>query len=241
MSLARDAVPDGALLLFSGGQDSATCLAWALEKFGRVETVGFDYGQRHSVELCARQRLLSAFHEKYGGLGRDHILATDIFSAIGGSALLDGGEIGAGPDGLPNTFVPGRNLFFLVCAGALAWRLGCRHIVAGVCETDFSGYPDCRDIAMKSANVAMNLCMDAEFVLHTPLMWLDKARTWRLAEKLGGAWLVELIRRESHSCYAGDRSRLHDWGFGCGKCPACLLRARGWRQYRKERACNVLP
>lgn len=225
-----------ALVLFSGGQDSATCLAWALERFDRVETLGFDYGQRHSVELCARQRLLDAFHEKYARLGPDHMLATDIFSAIGGSALLDGGEIGIRPDGLPDSFVPGRNLFFLVCAAALAYRRKCRHLVAGLCETDFSGYPDCRDTAVKSANVAINLCMDADFVLDTPLMWLSKAQTWQLAERLGGEWLVELIRRESHSCYMGERRQLHDWGFGCGHCPACRLRAAGWREYRSKKA-----
>lgn len=233
-------MPESALVLFSGGQDSACCLAWALENFAHVETVGFDYGQQHGVELCARQNIIGALKEKYATLGPDHLLATDVFRAIGGSSLVDGGDIRTRPDGLPSSFVPGRNLFFLVCAATLAYRRGCRHLVAGVCETDFSGYPDCRDMAMKSANVAINICMDADFVLETPLMWLSKAQTWQLAARLGGEWLVDLIRRESHSCYTGDRQHLHDWGFGCGKCPACRLRARGWREYRRGTGGNVL-
>lgn len=220
-----------AIVLFSGGQDSSTCLAWALKKFAQVQTVGFDYGQRHGAELEARRRILEILGGEYGNLGADHLMSTDILSEIGGSSLLDNSAITTREDGLPSTFVPGRNLFFLVCAAALAYRLGCGHIVTGVCETDFSGYPDCRDMSVKAANVAINLCMASDMVIHTPLMWLTKAETWRLARRIGGDWLVEIIRLESHTCYAGDHSSPHEWGYGCGECPACLLRARGWREY----------
>lgn len=222
---------DNAIVLFSGGQDSATCLAWALDRFGKVETVGFAYGQQHKVELDARRKILAIFTSSYPNLGCDHLLSSNILAEIGGSTLVGEGKTTMLASGLPSSFVPGRNLFFLVCAAALAMRRNCRHLVLGVCETDYSGYPDCRDIAIKASNVAINLCLDADLVLDTPLMWLTKAQTWQLAEDLGGKELVAIIRRESHSCYAGDHQTFHDWGFGCGECPACQLRARGWRQY----------
>lgn len=229
---------ENAVVLFSGGQDSSTCLAWALHKFDNVETVGFSYGQHHDIELEARARLLKVFAASHANLGQDHLLSTNILTEIGGSSLLNGSQTTILPNGLPSSFVPGRNLFFLVCASALAYRLNSRHIVAGVCETDFSGYPDCRDIAIKASNVAINLCMDANLVLHTPLMWLTKAQTWRLAEELGGDSLVAIIRKESHTCYQGDHHTLHDWGFGCGDCPACVLRAKGWREYRAQKQAS---
>jgi 7-cyano-7-deazaguanine synthase len=220
---------DGALVLFSGGQDSATCLAWALREFQHVETLGFEYGQRHSVELRCRDALRAGMAGPR--LGPDHTLALPMLAQIGGSALTEAAEIAMRADGLPNTFVPGRNLVFLTLAAALAQRRGLRHIVGGMCETDYSGYPDCRDDTIKALQAAINLGMNARLVLHTPLMWLDKAATWRLAHTLGGDALVELIRVESHSCYRGVRDTLHAWGHGCGECPACDLRARGWSQW----------
>ncbi|PZW42140.1 preQ(0) biosynthesis protein QueC [Humitalea rosea] len=218
-----------ALVLFSGGQDSATCLAWALDRFEHVETLGFDYGQRHVVELACRDALRAGMAGP--GLGPDHTLAVPTLADIGGSALTEDAAIAMRADGLPNTFVPGRNILFLTLAAALAARRGIRHLVTGVCETDYSGYPDCRDDTIKSVQVTLNLGMQARFVIHTPLMWRDKAATWMLAEELGGAPLVALINTESHSCYLGDRTHRHPWGFGCGTCPACDLRARGWAQY----------
>lgn len=230
------AAAEGALVLFSGGQDSATCLAWALERFGRVETVGFDYGQRHRVELDVRPVVLDAMRSRFpawaGRLGDDHMLDLSVLGQVSDTALTRDVEIAMQDNGLPNTFVPGRNLVFVTFAAALAYRRGLRHLVAGVCETDYSGYPDCRDDTMKAMQLALNLGMETRFVLHTPLMWIDKAETWRLAESLGGAALVGLIRDETHSCYRGDRSRLHEWGYGCGECPACDLRAEGWRRFR---------
>ena len=227
---------EGALVLFSGGQDSATCLAWALRRFARVETVGFAYGQRHRVELdCAeafRARLPALFPAWADRLGEGHVLPLDALGALSDTALTRGAEIAMRADGLPNTFVPGRNLLFLSFAAALAYRCGLRHIVAGMCETDYSGYPDCRDDTIKAMQVALNLGMQRRFVVHTPLMWRDKAETWRLAEEIGGAPLVEAMVEETHSCYLGDRSRRHPWGFGCGACPACDLRRRGWEAYR---------
>ena len=224
-----------ALVLFSGGQDSATCLAWALDRFAHVETIGFDYGQRHRIELDCRAgfraRLAAGFPAWAGRLGEDHTLALDALGAVSETALTRETEIAMQADGLPNTFVPGRNLVFLTFAAALAYRRGHRHLVAGMCETDYSGYPDCRDDTLKALQVALNLGMERRFVLHTPLMWIDKAETWRLAEALGGAPLVEAIRDETHSCYRGDRSHRHAWGFGCGTCPACELRRRGWEAY----------
>jgi len=223
---------EGALVLFSGGQDSATCLAWALDRFAHVETLGFDYGQRHRIELDCRGALRAGM----GGprLGEDHLLDLGVLGALSETALTREAEIALREDGLPTTFVPGRNLIFLTFAAALAARRGLRHIVTGVCETDYSGYPDCRDDTIKALQVAINLGMAARFVLHTPLMWRDKAATWRLAESLGGKALVELIRRESHSCYRGVRGVLHPWGHGCGECPACELRAAGWGNYTKR-------
>ncbi len=226
---------DGALVLFSGGQDSATCLAWALDRFPRVETLGFDYGQRHRVELDCRATLregMRALSPRWAArLGEDHTLPLAALGALSETALTREAEIRFREDGLPNTFVPGRNLLFLTFAAALAERRGLRHLVAGMCETDYSGYPDCRDDTIKALQVAINLGMARRFVIHTPLMWRDKAETWRLAERLGGAALVELIRSASHSCYLGVRGALHPWGHGCGHCPACELRARGWEGY----------
>ena len=226
---------EGALVLFSGGQDSATCLAWALRRFPRVETVGFAYGQRHHVELdCAgrfRARLPALFPAWAERLGEAHTLPLDALGALSDTALTREAEIALRADGLPNTFVPGRNLVFLSFAAALAYRRGLRHIVAGMCETDYSGYPDCRDDTVKAMQVALNLGMQQRFIVHTPLMWRDKAETWRLAEELGGAPLVQAIVEETHSCYLGARAERHAWGYGCGACPACDLRRRGWEAY----------
>jgi len=229
---------EGALVLFSGGQDSATCLAWALDAFARVETIGFDYGQRHRVELDCRTKVLAslaaAFPEWSKRLGADHVIALDALGQVSDTALTREADIRIAEDGLPNTFVPGRNIVFLTFAAAVAWRRGLKHIVGGMCETDYSGYPDCRDDTIKALQVALNLGMERRFVLETPLMWLDKAAAWRLAARLGGERLVELVREETHTCYLGDRSARHDWGYGCGICPACLLRAEGWRRFRAE-------
>jgi 7-cyano-7-deazaguanine synthase len=225
-----------ALVLFSGGQDSATCLAWALERFERVETIGFDYGQRHVVELACRAALregMGAIHPEWQPrLGEDHTLAIPTLGTISQTALTRDVEIAMSEEGLPNTFVPGRNLLFLTFAAALAYRRGIRHIVTGVCETDYSGYPDCRDDTIKALQVAINLGMERRFVLHTPLMWIDKAETWRLAESSGGKRLVSLIIEGSHSCYLGLRDKQHAWGYGCGQCPACDLRAKGFARYK---------
>jgi len=226
----------GALVLFSGGQDSATCLAWALRRFALVETVGFAYGQRHRVELdCAgafRARLPALLPDWAERLGEAHTLPLDALGALSDTALTREAEIAVRADGLPNTFVPGRNLVFLAFAAALAYRRGLRHIVAGMCETDHSGYPDCRDDTIKAMQVALNLGMERRFVVHTPLMRRDKAATWWLAEEIGGAPLVRAIVAETHSCYLGDRAHRHAWGAGCGSCPACDLRRRGWEAYR---------
>jgi len=226
----------GALVLFSGGQDSATCLAWALSRFCRVETLGFAYGQRHAVELECRAPLragIAALHGWEARLGPDHMvdLAATI-AGLGATALTAEVEITMGENGLPTTFVPGRNLLFLTAAAALGYRRDLKFIIAGMCETDYSGYPDCRDDTIKAMQVALTLGLDRRFVLETPLMWRDKAQTWEMAQELGGDALVELIRTESHSCYKGDRSRLHPWGHGCGECPACDLRAGGWLKWR---------
>ena len=235
--------PDHALVLFSGGQDSTTCLAWALAHYSYVETIGFAYGQRHAVELDCRAPLRRAVDAMWPGrLGADHLvdLAATI-AALGVTALTPGSSargqasdtaIAMTAEGLPNTFVPGRNLLFFTCAGAIGYRRGLRRIVAGMCETDYSGYPDCRDDTIKAMQVALNLGMQRRFVLETPLMWRDKAATWELARELGGDALVELIRTETHSCYLGDRAQRHDWGYGCGECPACELRSSGWQRWR---------
>lgn len=228
-----------ALVLFSGGQDSATCLAWALENFEAVETVGFDYRQKHSVELEVRLRFLNELKAKFphwaANLGEDHMVDMGLLGAISETALTRDMEIEMDEAGLPNTFVPGRNLLFFTAAAALAYRRNARHLVGGMCETDYSGYPDCRDDTLKSLQVTLSLGLDRRQVIHTPLMWLTKAATWRMAEGLGGKPLVDLILEESHSCYRGDRSTRHAWGYGCGTCPACDLRQAGYEQYRAER------
>lgn len=231
--------PDGALVLFSGGQDSATCVAWALDRFDRVETVGFDYRQRHRVELSCRSAVLDALRAAFPAwsdrLGSDHIVDVAGLAAIGETAMTSDVAITMGANGLPTTFVPGRNLLFLTYAAAVAYRRDLKHLVTGVCETDYSGYPDCRDDTIKALQVALNLGMESRFVLHTPLMWIDKAATWQLAETLGGRVLVDVIREHSHTCYVGDRQHRHPWGYGCGICPACELRARGWQAYTDPR------
>jgi 7-cyano-7-deazaguanine synthase len=224
-----------ALVLFSGGQDSTTCLAWALERFERVETISFDYGQRHRVELACRvavrdsvRRINDRWSQR---LGDDHLVTLDCLGKISETALTRDEEIRLGDEGLPTTFVPGRNLLFFTLAAAVAYRRGIRHLIGGMCETDFSGYPDCRDDTIKALQVALNLGMDRRFVLHTPLMWLDKGATWQLAVSLGGNALVDAILEHTHTCYHGERSVRHDWGYGCGKCPACELRESGYRKF----------
>jgi 7-cyano-7-deazaguanine synthase len=222
----------GALVLFSGGQDSATCLAWALARYGRVETVGFDYGQRHAVELQARLRVREAVAAEFptwaGRLGEDHVLDLRSFGVVAESALTTERAIELTDKGLPSTFVPGRNLVFLIYAAALADRRGLGRLVGGMCETDFSGYPDCRRDTLDAMQRTLNLGMAQDFEIETPLMRLTKAETWAMAKTLGGEALVELIVRESHTCYLGERGEAHPWGRGCGTCPACELRARGW-------------
>jgi 7-cyano-7-deazaguanine synthase len=229
--------PEGALVLFSGGQDSTTCLAWALDRFERVETVGFDYGQRHLVELACRGEIrtaMAALNGAWAGrLGEEHTINLASLGEISSTALTRDVEIEIGKEGLPNTFVPGRNLVFLTFAAALAYRRGLRHLVGGMCETDYSGYPDCRDDTIKALQVALNLGMEKRFVLHTPLMFIDKAATWDLARTLGGDRLVDLIVEKTHTCYHGDRSQRHAWGYGCGVCPACKLRAAGFERFRE--------
>jgi 7-cyano-7-deazaguanine synthase len=226
----RSQTEDTALVLFSGGQDSATCLAWALARYPHVETVGFHYGQRHAIEMDCREPVRAAL--ACPALGPDHILdQTATIAGLGQTAMTADIAIAMDQGGLPNTFVPGRNLLFLTCAAAIAYRRGLRRIVAGVCETDYSGYPDCRDDTIKAMQLALNLGMQRRFVLETPLMWRDKAATWALAKALGGQALVEVIRERTHTCYLGDRSNHHAWGFGCGTCPACLLRAQGWERW----------
>ncbi len=224
-----------ALVLFSGGQDSTVALAWALERFDAVETVGFDYGQRHRVELDCRATIrdaLPALSLHYAQrLGADHMVDLAALGAISETALTRDTEIAFAETGLPTTFVPGRNLIFLTFAAALAYRRGAKHIVLGVCETDYSGYPDCRDDTIKAMQVALGLGLDRRLVLHTPLMWRDKAQTFALARALGGEALLDLVVEQSHSCYLGDRSTRHPWGYGCGTCPACELRAKGYAAY----------
>jgi 7-cyano-7-deazaguanine synthase len=224
-----------ALVLFSGGQDSTTCLAWALNAYEHVETIGFDYGQRHPVELTLREplreKIIQLRPEWAKRLGPDHRIDLPFLSMISQTAMTHDIEIVMQENGLPNTFVPGRNILFLTTAAALAYRRGIDVLVGGMCETDYSHYPDCRDDALKSLQVALNLGMDAHFNLKTPLMWLDKAQSWQLAFELGGEALVELIRTDTHTCYLGERGTLHDWGYGCGTCPACLLRARGYEKF----------
>ena len=226
---------DTALVLFSGGQDSTTCLAWALKNYARVETIGFDYGQRHAVELTVRPQLLESLRQQSAvwndKLGEDHMIDLSLISAISQTAMTHDIAIETQANGLPNTFVPGRNLLFMTVAATVAYRRGLTVLVGGMCETDFSGYPDCRDDTMKALQVALNLGMDTRIKLETPLMWRDKKQTWELAEELGGQALVDLIRQGTHTCYLGERGALHDWGYGCGTCPACALRARGYHQF----------
>jgi len=227
---------DSALVLFSGGQDSTVCLAWALDRFGRVETIGFAYGQRHAVELDVRPRIRSALaaHSAQwrARLGDDHIVRIDALAEVSETALTREMAIEISESGLPTTFVPGRNLVFFSFAGAVAYRRGIKHIVAGMCETDFSGYPDCRDDTIKAMQLALTLGMDRRFVIHTPLMWIDKAGTFALAREIGGDALIELLLAETHTCYLGDREHRHAWGFGCGECPACRLRADGYAKWK---------
>jgi 7-cyano-7-deazaguanine synthase len=227
-----------ALVLFSGGQDSTTCLAWALDRYQHVETVAFAYGQRHAVELDCRLRVLDEFRAQFGRwrgkLGDDHLLDLSLLGQISDTALTQDKAIEFEKNGLPNTFVPGRNLLFLTFAATLAYRRGLEVLVGGMCETDFSGYPDCRDNTLKALQVALSLGLASPMVIETPLMWIDKAATWRLAELLGGKALVDLIIEQTHTCYLGDRSVRHAWGYGCGSCPACELRASGYAAFRAQ-------
>jgi 7-cyano-7-deazaguanine synthase len=235
-------MPEGgdhnALVLFSGGQDSTVCLAWALERFASVETVGFDYGQRHRAELDVRPRIrerIKTLRPAWASrLGDDHMVKLDALAAISETALTRDVAIQIAQNGLPTTFVPGRNLAFFAFAGALAYRRGVKHLVAGMCETDFSGYPDCRDDTVKAMQVVLTLGMDRRVVIHTPLMWIDKAATFAMAQEIGGGALVDLLVEETHTCYLGDRSRRHPWGYGCGTCPACRLRADGFAKWKAE-------
>jgi 7-cyano-7-deazaguanine synthase len=224
-----------ALVLFSGGQDSTVCLGWALERFERVETIGFDYGQRHRVELDVRPKIREKIAvikpEWKARLGDDHVLKLDALAAISETALTRDVEIEIGANGLPTTFVPGRNLIFLAYAGALAYRRGASHLVAGMCETDYSGYPDCRNESVQTMARALALGMDKELLIETPLMRIDKAQTFAMAQKIGGDAFIRLVVDDTHSCYLGDRSHRHDWGYGCGECPACRLRAQGWEKW----------
>jgi len=227
---------DSALVLFSGGQDSTACLAWALRRYDRVETVGFDYGQRHRVELDCRRDVLAAIRAEFpqwaAKLGEDHHVDLASLGAISQTSLTRETTFEYERDGLPNSFVPGRNLLFFTFAAAIAYRRGLKRLVGGMCETDYSGYPDCRDDTMKALQVALSLGLDKRLVIETPLMWIDKAATWEMTKELGGDKLVELAVEHTHSCYAGDRTRRHDWGYGCGVCPACELRAAGWKKWR---------
>ena len=224
-----------ALVLFSGGQDSATCLAWALDRYQHVETIGFDYGQRHAIEMDCRTHILESLRANFpdwrARLGEDHVLDMGLLGQISDTALTKSKAIEFEETGLPNTFVPGRNLLFFSFAATLAYRRGLTVLVGGMCETDYSGYPDCRDDTLKSLQVTLSLGMDSRFVIETPLMWIDKAATWQLAEDLGGPKLVDLILEDTHTCYLGDRTKRHDWGYGCGTCPACQLRKAGYEAF----------
>ncbi len=224
-----------ALVLFSGGQDSSTCLALALSRYERVETLAFDYGQRHAVELAARLQVLAELRRQFPAwaerLGEDHLLDLGVLGQLSESSLTRETAFALAQNGLPNSFVPGRNLMFLTLAGALAYRRGLQVIVTGVCETDYSGYPDCRDDTMKAMQLALSLGLDQRLLIDTPLMWIDKADTWRLAHQLGGQALVDLIVEHSHTCYLGERNQRHPWGYGCGSCPACQLRAKGFARF----------
>ncbi len=227
--------PRRALVLFSGGQDSTACLAWALQRFAHVETLGFDYGQRHAVELECRLHVRHALHQQFPlwarRLGEDHLIDMTLLGQISDTAMTSERAIEMNAQGLPNTFVPARNLLFFNFAGAIAYRRGLSVLVGGMCETDFSGYPDCRDNTLKAMQVALSLGLDAPMVIETPLMWLDKAQTWALADELGGDALIDLTIEHTHTCYLGEREELHAWGYGCGLCPACDLRRRGYEAW----------
>lgn len=229
-----------ALVLFSGGQDSTICLAYALSHYDRVETVGFDYGQRHAVELDCRPKIIAAMKDAFphwaGKLGDDRMCDVSVLSEISDTAMIKETEIVVAESGLPNTFVPGRNLLFLTLAGAIAWRRGISSLVGGMCETDYSGYPDCRRSTLDAQELTLARGMDRPFNIDTPLMWLDKAETWALASELGGEALVEIVIEESHTCYLGDRQHRHEWGYGCGSCPACELRANGYDTWQSKGA-----
>jgi 7-cyano-7-deazaguanine synthase len=225
----------GALVLFSGGQDSTTCLAWALNRYSYVETIGFNYNQRHSIELECRkvviQSLRSQFHQWSDKLGEDHMLNIPVLGDISDTALTQDREIEFNKTGLPTTFVPGRNLLFLTLASAIAYRRGITVLVGGMCETDFSGYPDCRNETIKSQEKTLSLGLDYPLTIETPLMWIDKAATWKMANDIGGEQLINVIKNDTHTCYLGDRTKRHSWGFGCGTCPACELRKSGWEKF----------
>jgi 7-cyano-7-deazaguanine synthase len=224
-----------ALVLFSGGQDSTVCLVWALERFNHIETIGFDYRQRHSIELECRTNVLRAIRAEFPAwsdrLGSDHTLDLGVLGSISETALTSDRQIAFASSGLPNTFVPGRNLLFFTLAAAVGYRRGLKHLVGGMCETDYSGYPDCRDDTLKALQVALNLGMEQRFVVHTPLMWTDKAATWSMALNMGGEDLLEIIKEHTHTCYIGDRASRHVWGYGCGECPACRLRSEGYERF----------
>jgi 7-cyano-7-deazaguanine synthase len=228
--------PRTALVLFSGGQDSTVCLAWALARFAHVETLGFDYRQRHRVELDCRLAVLREVRAQFAHwarrLGDDHLIDAGVLAQLGDSALTAQRAIEVQASGLPNTFVPGRNLLFLTLAAALAYRRGASVLVAGMCETDYSGYPDCRDNTLKAMQVALSLGLDRAMTVETPLMFIDKAATWALAEQLGGPTLTSLIVEHTHTCYLGQRDLRHAWGHGCGDCPACTLRRNGFVRWR---------
>lgn len=227
-----------ALVLFSGGQDSTVCLAWALDRYERVETIGFAYGQRHAIELQQRQTILAAIRSDFpqwaARLGEDHVLSLTGLGALSETSLTRDAEIGMTAAGLPSTFVPGRNLLFFTYAAALGYRRDIRPLIGGMCETDYSGYPDCRNGTIRALEQSISLGMGTAFQLLTPLMWMDKAQTWQMAKDLGGNALVDLIIEHAHTCYLGDRSKRHPWGYGCGTCPACELRAKGWEKWRKS-------
>ena len=227
-----------AVVLFSGGQDTTTCLAWALERYEYVETIGFDYGQRHEIELGCRINILQEIRKRFPNwakrLGEDHVLDLRLLGQISDTAMTGEKTIEFEKNGLPNTFVPGRNLLFFTFAAAISYRRGLSVLVGGMCETDYSGYPDCRDNTLKSLQVSLGLGMDMPLVIETPLMWLDKRQTWELAKELGGTGFVEFVQEETHTCYLGDRQRRHDWGYGCNDCPACELRRTGFEAYLRD-------
>jgi 7-cyano-7-deazaguanine synthase len=232
-----------ALVLFSGGQDSTTCLAWALDRYESVETIGFDYGQRHFVELECRKTVIEELRKSFpkwsDRLGMDHMLDLKLLGQISDTALTESKSIEVQKNGLPNTFVPGRNLMFFTFAAAVAYRRGLEVLVGGMCETDYSGYPDCRDNTLKSMQVSLSLGLDSPMVIETPLMWIDKAATWRMAQQLGGNLLVSLVQEHTHTCYLGDHSTKNVWGYGCGTCPACALRKTGFESFRLGQANDL--